>query len=161
MSLSPFFTNIYTCTHTHCLFRLLPHLLLPLPLSVKSLMSILSIDLQAKFCPLPYNVLWGSPPSSSLNPCLLADIWKCFGPVLEVTVWTNRDCTSSPAMWQAFIYLCSYRPSALLWSRPPPLAPDVTSISSVCHSPSLRPTSKAARTMGTFVVILLPHTVLH
>ncbi|KAJ4933552.1 hypothetical protein JOQ06_030378, partial [Pogonophryne albipinna] len=22
---------------------------------------------------------------------LLADIWKCFGPVLEVTVWTNRD----------------------------------------------------------------------
>ena len=80
-------------------------------------------DLQAKFIPLPYTMCVGfrhPPPSTHPPPhtpqehmlhmeaapvMLLADIWKCFGPVLEVTVWTNRDHTSTCAKWQAFIYL--------------------------------------------------------
>lgn len=117
VSIFHYHLHMHTDMRIHTVSSALPHsLLLPLLLSLKLLtfMSWPSFYLQARFIPLPYNVLWGSPPSSSPSHklhmeaapvTLLADIWKCFGPALEVTVWTNRDHTSTFAMWQAFIYL--------------------------------------------------------
>lgn len=93
-------------THTHCLFCLLPHSLAPSPALWKDFYVFTRHLICKPNSVLSLTMCWRvRHPPHPPQPRLLADIWKCFGPVLEVTVWTNRGCTSTFAMWQAFIYL--------------------------------------------------------
>ena len=130
--------HTHTHTHTHTLSPPPPStdtLLLPLLLSVKlqTFMSTLVIWFASQIHPSPLQCaverhppflppsLHPSPPPPNLHMeaapvTLLADIWKCLGRALEVTVWTNRARTSTFAMWQAFIYLP--RPRVLYGNTP-------------------------------------------
>lgn len=158
-----------TDTHTHTVSVVLFHtLLLPLLLSVKTFMSLLvtlfarrihssplqcAIGFTSLFSPLH---LLFSPPRSELfieaaPVTLLADIWKCFGPVLEVTVWTNRDHTSTFAMWQAFIYL----PDLVYCMETPPTQPLTLPVPFIHHHKPLPPPSLFHPLL--FLYFLPPH----